>query len=72
MHLVYVVYLFADFRLWSLMRWQFPRFLIIALGGVIPLLSFFLEGRIAREVRAYLASRETDAAPAAAQTEAAQ
>ncbi|GAB3616286.1 DUF3817 domain-containing protein [Okibacterium endophyticum] len=54
---LYVVYLFADFRLWSLMRWSFSRFLLIALGGVIPLLSFFLEGRIAREVRTYLAER---------------
>ena len=39
----YVVYLFADFRLWSLMRWSFTRFLLIALGGVIPFLSFFVE-----------------------------
>ncbi|MCS5714806.1 DUF3817 domain-containing protein [Herbiconiux sp. CPCC 205716] len=58
----YVVYLFSDFRLWSLMRWPFLRFILIALGGVIPFLSFFLEGRIAREVRAYLASREAELA----------
>lgn len=62
----YVVYLFSDFRLWSLMRWPFTRFIIIALGGVIPFLSFFLEGRIAREVRAYLATREAEAAPVVA------
>ena len=53
----YVVYLFADFRIWSLMRWSFTRFLIIALGGIIPFLSFFLEVRVAREVTAYLESR---------------
>jgi integral membrane protein len=58
----YVVYLFSDFRLWSLMRWPFTRFIVIALGGVIPFLSFFLEARIAREVKAYLASREAQAA----------
>jgi integral membrane protein len=52
----YVVYLFADFRIWSLMRWPFSRFLLIALGGIIPFLSFFLEVRIVREVKAYLAS----------------
>ncbi|WP_395245871.1 DUF3817 domain-containing protein [Agromyces sp. MMS24-K17] len=57
----YVVYLFSDFRLWSLMRWRFPRFVLIALGGIIPFLSFFLEARIAREVNAYLASREGEA-----------
>jgi integral membrane protein len=57
----YVVYLFADFRIWSLMRWPFTRFLLIALGGIIPFLSFFLEVRVAREVKAYLASRAATA-----------
>ena len=60
----YVVYLFSDFRLWSLMRWPFTRFIVIALGGVIPFLSFILEVRIAREVRAYLERREADVASA--------
>jgi integral membrane protein len=59
----YVLYLFSDFRLWSLMRWPFSRFVLIALGGVIPTLSFFVETRIAREVKAYLAGRAA-AAPA--------
>ena len=63
----YVVYLFACFRMWSLMRWQFPRFILLALGGVVPLLSFFMETRVARGVKDYLAHREaadtsTDAA----------
>lgn len=63
----YVLYLFSDFRLWSLMRWPFSRFILIALGGVIPTLSFFVEARIAREVRAYLAERrQADAAAAPA------
>ena len=61
----YVLYLFADFRLWSQMRWPFTRFLLIALGGVIPTLSFFLEGRVAREVRAWLAARALSDAPGA-------
>lgn len=56
----YVVYLFACFRIWSLMRWAFPRFIMLALGGIVPLLSFFMEARVAREVRAYLAQREAD------------
>lgn len=56
----YVVYLFACFRIWSLMRWGFPRFIMLALGGVVPLLSFFMEARVAREVKAYLAQREAD------------
>ena len=58
----YVVYLFSDFRLWSLMRWPFARFIVIALGGIIPFLSFFLEARFGREVRAYLDGREAGAA----------
>lgn len=55
----YVLYLFSDFRLWSLMRWPFTRFLLIALGGIIPTLSFFLEVRVAREVEAFLAAQES-------------
>ncbi len=40
---LYVAYLFGDFRMWTLYRWSFMRFLVIALGGVVPLLSFFTE-----------------------------
>lgn len=61
----YVVYLFACFRMWSLMRWKFLRFIWLALGGVIPFLSFIMEARVARDVKTYLAERE--AADAAAE-----
>lgn len=54
----YVVYLISDFMLWSPMRWHFGKFLLIALGGVIPFLSFFLERRVAREVTNYLDEKE--------------
>jgi len=54
----YVVYLFACFRVWSLMRWRFGRFLLLALGGVVPFLSFVMEIRVGREVTGYLAGRE--------------
>lgn len=57
---MYVVYLISDFRLWSLMRWPFGKFVLIALGGVIPLLSFFTEKKIHRQV-----SRELDENPQA-------
>ncbi|PQZ96013.1 hypothetical protein CQ018_01630 [Arthrobacter sp. MYb227] len=53
---MYVVYLLADFRLWSLMRWPFSRFITIALGGVVPLLSFFMEKKVHVEVERELAS----------------
>lgn len=57
---LYVVYLFSDFRLWSLMRWRFPKFVQLALGGVVPFLSFIVEAIIHRQVTRYLASRESE------------
>jgi len=53
---MYVVYLISDFRLWSLMRWPFSRFILIALGGVVPLLSFFVEKKMHRQVEEELAA----------------
>lgn len=53
---LYVIYLFSDFRLWSLMRWPFTRFVLIALGGVIPFLSFITEYFITKRARAELAA----------------
>ena len=62
----YVVYLFSCFRVWSLMRWQLGRFVMLALGGVVPFLSFIMEARVARDVKRYLAEREAaEASPAA-------
>ena len=57
----YVLYLFADFRIWSMMRWPFWAFLLIALGGIIPTLSFFLEGPVARRVQRFLAAQTASA-----------
>ncbi|HXD61704.1 MAG TPA: DUF3817 domain-containing protein [Lacisediminihabitans sp.] len=62
---LYVVYLFSDFRLWSILRWPFSRFIAIALGGVVPFLSFFVEHYTTKRVRAELAELEA-AAPAVA------
>ena len=45
------------------------RLLLLASGGIVPFLSFFLEARIGREVRAYLAKREADAAAARPESE---
>ena len=64
----YVVYLFACFRVWSLMRWPFLRFILLALGGVVPFLSFIMETRVAREVKAHLARREAAGAPQSSST----
>lgn len=65
----YVVYLFSVFRLWSLMRWPFIRFITLALGGVIPALSFIMEAKVSREVKAYLASRESAMATRSSETQ---
>jgi len=54
----YVLYLISNFMLWSPMRWPFWRFLLLALGGIIPFLSFWLEGRTVKEVNTYLEQRE--------------
>lgn len=51
---LYVAYLFGDFRLWTLMRWSFFRFLLIALGGIVPLLSFFTERHYTKVAEAQL------------------
>ena len=55
----YVAYLYTDFRLWSLARWPIWRFLLVALGGVIPLSSFFIEPHVRKQVLAQLAILET-------------
>ncbi|MBP2413414.1 integral membrane protein [Arthrobacter stackebrandtii] len=53
---MYVVYLISDFRLWTLMRWPFSRLVLIALGGVVPFLSFFVEAKVHKEVLAEVAA----------------
>jgi integral membrane protein len=52
---LYVVYLLACYRLWNLMRWRFFDFLLLALGGIVPVLSFILEGVFTRRTRKFLA-----------------
>ena len=55
---LYVLYLGCDFVLWRLMGWSFGRFLLIALGGIVPLLSFFFERSVPRRVESELAGVE--------------
>jgi len=52
----YVGYLITDFLLVQRMRWKITKFLVIALGGVVPLLSFFMESRVTRQVHQTLES----------------
>ena len=55
---LYVLYLALDFLLWRLVRFDFVRFLWIALGGVIPFFSFFLEFRVPPFINAAIARVE--------------
>ena len=55
---LYVIYLFSGFRIWSLMRWHVMKFFIIALGGIVPGLSFIVEARYAKLVEAFLAEHK--------------
>jgi integral membrane protein len=56
----YVLYLACDFLLWRFTRWSFGRFLFIALGGIVPLLSFFFEFRLPRWVREVLSAAKPE------------
>lgn len=56
----YVVYLMSDFTLWSRMRWPFVMFILIALGGVVPFLSFIVEHFVARQAWREVAELEKD------------
>ncbi|SEJ17824.1 DUF3817 domain-containing protein [Demequina mangrovi] len=47
---VYMVYLVTVLQLWLLMRWDIPRVIYMAAGGIVPLLSFFAERRVHAEV----------------------
>ncbi|GHD79983.1 integral membrane protein [Salinibacterium amurskyense] len=69
---LYVFYVAADFILWRLTRFSFLRFLYIALGGVIPFLSFFLERQVPRLVEAKIATLESAAAAKAAGADSAK
>ena len=59
---LYVLYLACDFVLWRTVRWSFLRFLWIAMGGIVPFLSFYFERQVPRDVEAVvvgLTSRDT-------------
>ncbi|MBA4248222.1 MAG: DUF3817 domain-containing protein [Microbacterium sp.] len=58
---LYVLYLACDFVLWRTVRWSFFQFLWIAMGGIIPFLSFYFERRVPRDVNAIIADLEAAA-----------
>ncbi len=48
---VYIVYLATVLQLWMQARWGYGRLATMFFGGIVPLLSFFVERRITRELR---------------------
>lgn len=67
---LYVLYLACDFVLWRVLRWPFWKFLWIAMGGIIPFLSFFFERQVPREVDLIIADLEARATPSPQTSEA--
>jgi len=55
---LYVLYLGLDFLLWRMVRFSFWRFCFIALGGIIPGLSFYFEAKVPRQVEAQLPTEQ--------------
>lgn len=61
---IYIAYLISAFLLVNWIRWPIRKFVLIALGGVVPLLSFFVEHRVNLQVKDILArAEESDNAP---------
>ena len=58
---IYMVYLFTCAHLWVVKRWRFGRLVTMALGGVIPFLSFIIERRVELQVRGDAAQAEVAA-----------
>ncbi len=51
---IYMAYVVTCVEIYARMKWPFTRLITMALGGVVPTLSFFTERRVAREVAASL------------------
>jgi integral membrane protein len=50
--LFYMVYVALAFDLWRRTGWPIGKMALIVLGGVVPLMTFFVERKIVREARA--------------------
>ncbi len=61
---LYVIYLFSGFRLWSMMRWPVGKFFMIALGGIVPGLSFVVEHFYKKPVEEFIRNNPTQGASA--------
>ena len=48
---IYIVYLVTVVQLWLQAKWGYGRLATMFFGGIVPLLSFFIERRVTRELR---------------------
>ncbi|MGI5208493.1 DUF3817 domain-containing protein [Spirillospora sp. CA-108201] len=48
---LYMVYLAVAYDLWRRTGWPLSRMVVIVLGGVVPLMTFFVERRVVRDAR---------------------
>ncbi|GAA4242050.1 DUF3817 domain-containing protein [Actinomadura meridiana] len=53
----YMVYLVVAYDLWRRTGWPLGRMVMIVLGGVVPLMTFFVERRIVRDARVLPAAK---------------
>ncbi|MFI0372525.1 DUF3817 domain-containing protein [Actinomadura sp. 1N219] len=49
---LYMVYLLVAYDLWRRTGWPLSRMVLIVLGGIVPLMTFFVERRIVHDARA--------------------
>ncbi|MGH3239402.1 MAG: DUF3817 domain-containing protein [Spirillospora sp.] len=49
--LLYMVYLLVAYDLWRRTGWPLGRMVLIVLGGIVPLMTFFVERRIVQDAR---------------------
>ncbi|RFS82747.1 DUF3817 domain-containing protein [Actinomadura spongiicola] len=49
---LYMVYLLVAYDLWRRTGWPLSRMVMIVLGGIVPLMTFFVERGIVRDARA--------------------
>ena len=66
----YMVYVALAYDLWRRTGWRAGRMVLIVLGGVVPLMTFFVEHKIVREARALPATGAGTEAETDAETEA--
>jgi len=62
---IYFVFVLSIANLGFKVGWSLPRMVLIMLSGFVPLLPFFIERNVAREVEGQLAAQEAQDAPVA-------